>query len=213
MSAPGPASPSEEAVFRLGPLREVAPAAIRELLEIASLVSFPTGRVLFNQGDPLSDDAWLLVTGRLSVRVASGMEKRVMADVWPGEIVGEAALYARGRARSATVVTVTPSTALRIPRALLVEHDDQPALVALEQHLLETMAKRIRSTNTLLQRVVLEQRATGHAAAAAPRPGAAGASPTRPSPSRPSPTRPARPAPPERLTLAQRLARWFDTTD
>lgn len=217
MAEPGTTAAQEEALFRLGPFRGVPSAAVRELLTVTSLVSFPADRVLFLQGDPLSEDAWLLVTGRLSVLVASGDKQRVMADVWPGEIVGEAALYARGRARSATVVTVGPSVVLRIPRSALLASDDQPALIALELHLLETMARRLRTTNVVLQRVVTEQRhGTGAAAAAfgaqtapGPAPKAGPASRSSSSPAKPT----ARPAPEAPLSLAQRLARWFQTSN
>ncbi|MDP2309471.1 MAG: cyclic nucleotide-binding domain-containing protein [Pseudomonadota bacterium] len=204
MSETGSLANLEDAFFRLGPLRGVPPEALRGLLAITTLVTFPAERCLFLQGDPLSEHAWLLVTGRLSVLVTSGGQQRVMADVWPGEIVGEAALYARGRARSATVMTVGPSVVLRIPRSALLESENQPALIALELHLLETMAKRLRSTNVVLQRVITEQRHVRSTAAATLTSNAdrAHASATR---------HPAHEAP--RPTLAQRLARWFHTTD
>jgi CRP-like cAMP-binding protein len=220
------AAAQEDALLRLGPFRGVPQAAVRELLAVTTLVSFPAERVLFLQGDPLSEDAWLLVTGRLSVLVASGSQQRVMADVWPGEIVGEAALYARGRARSATVMTVGPSVLLRIPRSALIENDSQPALIALELFLLETMAKRLRSTNVVLQRVVNEQRhglpkptAPGKAAQGAR---ATGGPPKTGAAVKPA-VRPATPRPPSvasggapestPLSLAQRLSRWFKASD
>ncbi|MDP2313481.1 MAG: cyclic nucleotide-binding domain-containing protein [Pseudomonadota bacterium] len=191
----GTTAAMEEAIFQLVPLRDVPPEAVRALLAMTTLVRFDADQVVFKEGDAPTDDAWLLVTGHMSVCVATGERQRVMADVVPGEIVGEVALYARGRARSATVVTTVPSTALRVPRAALVENDDQPAVVALELHLLETMARRIRDTNAILHRVLIEQRDSP----AAPAPRLGDLAPTAPPPG----------AAAERLTLAQRLARWF----
>jgi CRP-like cAMP-binding protein len=193
------------ALHRLEPLRDVPADAIAELVQITSVARFGVNEAVFRQGEAVGSVAWLLLSGRMSVRVATGPQQRIMTDVWPGEIVGEAALYAKGPTRSATVLTTAPAVALTIPRSALFDHPDQPALIALEMHLLETMAKRLRSTNNVLQCVVNEQRAH---VAEPPRPASSPADAPRA-----AAPRPARPEPPERLSLAQRLARWFDTAD
>lgn len=194
------------ALKRLEPLRDVSPEAIAELVRLTTVVRFSANEPLFRQGDPVGDVAWLLLSGRMSVRVATGRHQRMMADIWPGEIVGEAALYTKGHTRSASVVTAAPTVALTIPRAAILDNPDQPAIIALELHLLEALAKRLRSTNAVLQRVVNEQRSAATAAAAR----RAGYQRTPPV-TAPPPA--AEPEPTEPLSLAQRLARWFDKAD
>jgi len=190
----------------LEPLHGVPPEAVAELVQFTTVVRFGPNQALFRQGDPVGDVAWLLLSGRMSVRVATGRHQRMMADIWPGEIVGEAALYTKGHTRSATVVTAAPTVALVIPRAAILDNPNQPAIIALELHLLEALAKRLRSTNAVLQRVVNEQRSAATAAAAR----RAGYQRTPPVTAAPPA---AQPEPTEPLSLAQRLARWFDKAD
>ncbi|MFN7142954.1 MAG: Crp/Fnr family transcriptional regulator [Myxococcota bacterium] len=191
--------PTENAVRRLEVFRDTPPDAVRELLALAEMVPLAPEQVVYRQGEAIRRDALLLLSGRLSVFVEAGGARRAMTDVWPGEFVGEAGLFTRAPERTATVVASAPGYALRITRGLLADHVDQPAVVALEQHLVHTMSKRISTTNKALQRVLQEKGApSGAPAASAPRP------------PRPATGRPAAPRPAEPLTLAQRLARWWN---
>lgn len=180
---------------KLAPFKTTDPAAVRALLAIAPLVNFAADTIVYRQGEPIRPEALLVVTGRVRVFIEQGGARRNVGDIWPGEFIGEAGLFSGGDVRSANVVCGAPSACLLITRELLREHAGQPALVALEQHLTTVMVKRIRATNTLLLRAVKE-----------PPPAAA------PSAGRSERPRP-RPAPAEALTLAQRVARWFNGTD
>lgn len=83
------------------------------------------GEVLYRQGEP-GTGMHLLRTGRLQVRVAadSGAE-RVVAQVNPGEAVGEIALFT-GRGRAATLVAMRDSTLAFLSRedfeAVMLRH-------------------------------------------------------------------------------------------
>ena len=67
------------------------------------------GQVLFNEGEA-ADAVYLLVSGRLTVASAEG----TLAEIAPGELVGELALLA-GRPRSATVRALRDSLLLALP--------------------------------------------------------------------------------------------------
>lgn len=191
--------PTENQVRRLEVFRDTPVEAVRELLDRAELVPLAAEQVVYRQGEAIKRDALLLVAGRMSVFVEAGGARRAVADVWPGEFVGEAGLFTRTTERTATVVSSAPGWALRITRGLLADNSDQPAIVALEQHLIHTMAKRIGATNKTLTRVLNEQSAqVATLGAKKPEPAA-------------RPERPERkPAEAEPLTLAQRLARWWN---
>lgn len=196
--------PTENAVRRLEVFRDTPPDAVRELLALAEMVPLAPEQVVYRQGEAIRRDALLLLSGRLSVFVEAGGARRAMTDVWPGEFVGEAGLFTRVNERTATVVASAPGYALRITRSLLAEHVEQPAVVALEQHLVHTLSKRISLTNKALQRVLQEKGAHAPAPARPQRP------PARPSQGRPAAPKPAASRPAEPLTLAQRLARWWN---
>jgi CRP-like cAMP-binding protein len=228
--------PADTVVCRLDPFRDVPPEAVRDFLLYAEWVQLGAN-VLFRQGELMRPEAYLLVQGRLNISVEAGGKRQTLADVWPGEIVGEAALFTPATERGATVSSPGPGWALRITPRLLSEQSDHPAVLSLEQHLLKTLARRAAGTNQLIARLRQERERMDRAAAASrePQRGAAAradrpkAEPPRVSHSRPVPdaqagdnrpaaARPASPAarrpepqPPadEPASVFQRISRWF----
>ncbi len=193
--------PNENVVRRLEVFRDTPAEAVRELIAISELVPLAPDQVIYRQGEAIRRDALLLVSGRLRVHLEAGGARRPLADVWPGEFVGEAGLFTRATERTATVTSSAPGWGLRVTRGLLVDNVDQPAIVALEQHLIHTLAKRIHVTNQTLQRALAEK-ATREGAPPLPddiHPIDTPARPPRP-----------RPVPTSELTLAQRLSRWWN---
>lgn len=102
------------------------------------------GERLFAQGDP-GDALYVLISGRLqaSVQVAGGGH-RVVAEMVPGEIVGEMSLLS-GEPRSATVVALRDSVLQLCSRAdfhtLLERHPK------LSMHLTSILIERLRTAN------------------------------------------------------------------
>ena len=120
--------------------------ALVELCSLAPPVSFKPGVTIFNQGDT-SDVALLLIEGKLGVEVSSAGQHREVGQVNVGEIVGETALFAREGKRSATVRALQTSQCLLINKDVLQNASKNEALIAIERHLLATLARRIRRTN------------------------------------------------------------------
>ena len=139
--------------------RGVPVTALHELCAMAPPVSFKPGMTIFTQGDD-SDVALLLVDGLLGVEVTSAGEHREVGHVNVGEIVGETALFAREGKRSATVRALKPSQCLLINQDLLLNASKNPALIAIERHLLGTLARRIRRTNQETSKLWKETGAT-----------------------------------------------------
>lgn len=77
--------------------------------------SIAAGELIFCEGD-VSDDLYVLVHGRLRVVRSTIHGYEPIAEIEPGELVGEFALLT-GNARSATVVAVRQSTVLHLPSA------------------------------------------------------------------------------------------------
>jgi CRP-like cAMP-binding protein len=121
-------------------------ASLHALCAMAPPVNFKAGMTIFNQGDA-SDVALLLVEGRLGVEVSSAGQHREVGQVNVGEIVGETAIFSREGQRNATVRALTSSQCLLINKDLLVDAAQNPAMIAIERHLLGTLARRIRRTN------------------------------------------------------------------
>ena len=126
--------------------RGVDKSALQELCSLAPPVAFSPGTTIFQQGHK-SDVALLLVEGKLSVEVYSAGKTREIGQVNMGELVGETALFAREGRRSASVRALEHSECLLINQELLINSGKNPAVVAIERHLLGTLARRIRRTN------------------------------------------------------------------
>ncbi len=139
--------------------RTVQKRHLEDLVEMAPPVTYFNGDIVFHEG-AAADSAVLVVTGKLVAYVDPGGNRRVLGDSRPGEIVGETALFTRGGKRNATVAAEGVTQCLALSREALTRAARNPAMVALEQHMLGTMARRIRSTNRNIQRVWKEVEAT-----------------------------------------------------
>ncbi|HUO87291.1 MAG TPA: cyclic nucleotide-binding domain-containing protein [Thermoanaerobaculia bacterium] len=107
--------------FRACGLFDSLPADVLEQLEAGLLrVRLGPGEVLFRQGDP-SDAMEVVITGRLGVEVVhSNGAVTGVAELGPGEPVGELQLVSGGD-RTATVVARTETELARLPKALFEE--------------------------------------------------------------------------------------------
>ncbi len=92
---------------------------LKDVARSARVVQLDTDEVLYTEDDA-SDDAGIVIAGRLVVR----RRGRKVAEIGPGEIVGELGLLL-GRARSATVISATPSELLMLDRADLRQAIDE----------------------------------------------------------------------------------------
>lgn len=102
----------------LGPLFEglVAEAA-SEIENALEWLNLRPGAVLFEEGEEASD-AFVLTAGQLAVALGTGAERRIVAHIHPGELVGEMALLADAP-RSATIVALRDSHLIRLPRRVV----------------------------------------------------------------------------------------------
>jgi len=131
--------------------RALADADIDALLSAAPAVAVATGEVLVREGEP-ADHAFLLLTGRLRASLPLGGEgpnrDRTVNEIGAGEVAGESALFLTGGRRTATLTALEPSTVLVLRRELFADlASSNPALVALESHILAGLARRIERTD------------------------------------------------------------------
>jgi CRP-like cAMP-binding protein len=130
--------------------RPVSADEVAWVLRQAPPVEVEAGQVLFREGAP-ADSALLVVHGELVALVGTPDGERVVGTVGAWDIVGETALYATGRARSATVRARRDSTCLEIRRELLDTAGDNAVVAAIEYLLMHTLTHRVRVTNQAIQ--------------------------------------------------------------
>jgi NTE family protein len=127
---------------------EKAPEFIDALGKQVKPVHLKKGDVLYCQGEP-GTGMHILVAGRLQVRVAAeiGGPERVVAQLGPGEVVGEIALFT-GRGRAATLVAMRDSAL-----GFLTREDCESVMV---RH----PAAQLHLSNYIIERLLDAQRHT-----------------------------------------------------
>ncbi len=120
----------------------------RELEKIAQMaeeITIPAGKALLEQGTSgqKAREAYVIVKGSVTVR----RNGRKIAELGPGESVGEMALFDDGP-RTATVVSATDLTVLVLQRQqMLGLVDEMPALAS---KMMQELARRLRESNRKL---------------------------------------------------------------
>ena len=119
----------------------------RSLATYLEELRVPEGRVLFREGD-CSTDLFFVQSGRLTVFLDEPGGGTVrLRTMGPGTVVGEMALYG-GERRTASVVTDTPSTILRLSTEALERMQQRDPHIAAEIHrtVARLLAKRLAMT-------------------------------------------------------------------
>ena len=113
--------------------------------------AFPKNAVLINEGD-VGDALYVIVSGRVKVFASNEAGREFVIDFHgPGEYVGEMSLD--GQPRSASVMTVEPTTCAVVNRAhfreFILAHPD------FALHLIERLIRRMRATTGNLKSLAL----------------------------------------------------------
>jgi CRP/FNR family cyclic AMP-dependent transcriptional regulator len=138
-----PASPTPSATL--------APETLQAIAASGVVRQFPKNTVLINEGDQ-NDSLYILLTGKVKVFASNRAGKEVVIDFHgPGEYVGEMMLD--GLPRSASVITVLPTTAAVVNRAhfreFILAHPD------FALHLIEKLIQRVRRTTESMKSLAL----------------------------------------------------------
>ena len=113
---------------------------------------YPANVVLINEGDE-ADSLYIILSGRVKVYAASETGKQViLSQHGPGEYVGELALD--GGARSASVMTLEPSTFAVVTGASLQEFI--AAHPEFAQHLILNLIQRVRRLTGRVKSLALD---------------------------------------------------------
>jgi hypothetical protein len=114
--------------------------------------TFPPGAVILQEGAP-GDEAYIIVSGTCDVVKAESGESRVVKQLGPGEVFGEAGVFS-ARPRTASVVATSTVTVKRVTReALRLELEGRDWLRAF----FEALADRFISTDAELSRLRAER--------------------------------------------------------
>jgi CRP/FNR family cyclic AMP-dependent transcriptional regulator len=127
------------------------PELLRAIAATGVVRTFPKNTVLINEGD-VGDALYVVLSGRVKVFASNEAGREFVIDFHgPGEYVGEMTLD--GAPRSASVITVEPTTCAVVNRAhfrdFLLAHPD------FALHLIERLIHRVRVTTGNLKSLAL----------------------------------------------------------
>jgi CRP/FNR family transcriptional regulator, cyclic AMP receptor protein len=133
---------------QLSPLQ---PETLRAIAATGVVRAFPKNTVLINEGD-VGDGLYVILSGRVKVYASNEAGREFVIDFHgPGEYVGEMTLD--GAPRSASVITVEPTTTAVVNRAhfrdFILAHPD------FALHLIERLIHRVRVTTGNLKSLAL----------------------------------------------------------
>ena len=145
-----------EDLVRLPMFRGISTPDLEDLLTHMEVVRFAPGERVFEQGEA-ANGALIVVQGQLEARIASDSTERAIGKIHPGELCGEAGFFQRQGLRNARVVAVRQSACVRLSPESMQATLGNPAMAAVEKHLVVSVARRIRLTNLDIQKVWKEQ--------------------------------------------------------
>lgn len=144
-------SPIHQTAPRLDAFAPLQPETLRAIAATGVVRGFPRNTVLINEGD-LGDALYVILSGRVKVFSSNEAGREFVIDFHAaGEYVGEMTLD--GEPRSASVMTVEPTTCAVVSRAqfrdFILAHPD------FAMHLIERLIHRVRVTTGNLKSLAL----------------------------------------------------------
>jgi CRP/FNR family cyclic AMP-dependent transcriptional regulator len=129
----------------------LAEKTLRDIAAAGVVRNFPKNAILINEGDT-ADSLFIVLSGRIKVFASNEAGREIVLSFFgPGEYVGEMSLD--GRPRSASVMTVEPTTCAIVNRAsfreFLLAHPD------FALNLIEKLIQRVRITTENVKSLAL----------------------------------------------------------
>jgi CRP/FNR family cyclic AMP-dependent transcriptional regulator len=133
------------------PLAPLAPETMREIAATGVVRNYPKNTIIINEGE-VGDSLYIVLSGRTKVFASNAAGREVViAFHGPGEYVGEMSLD--GSPRSASVMTVEPTTCAVVNRASFLEF--LPAHPEFALHLIKKLIQRVRLTTENVKSLAL----------------------------------------------------------
>lgn len=105
---------------------------------------YEVDEIICREGDP-SSELYLLRSGKLLICTVQGTEVKALAEIGPGEFIGELSFF-DGKPRSSTIIALEKSTIFQIPKHQIADHlPDWYRFVG------QSLTKKIRRIDSVVQ--------------------------------------------------------------
>jgi CRP/FNR family transcriptional regulator len=106
---------------------------------------------LFHKGD-VGHEMYVVLTGKIHIVDLYGTEEKVLAELGPGEVFGEMAMFEKQHKRSASAVAKEPSQVLVISLEIMNKLLDKKMPEQFLTNIITTLCHRLRLTNSMYMR-------------------------------------------------------------
>jgi CRP-like cAMP-binding protein len=106
------------------------------------------GNVLFRQGDD-GDEMYAILTGKIDVVSEQGSQKEIIAELGPGELLGEMAMFEESHERSASAFAKEPSQVLVLSEEILEKLLEKKMPRKFLANIIRILCHRLRDTNSM----------------------------------------------------------------
>ncbi len=106
------------------------------------------GRILFHKGD-IGHEMYIVITGKVQIVDESLEGDARLADLGPGELFGEMAMFEKSHKRSATARAVENSQLLVLSEDMLVKFLEKKVPRRFLANIIAVLCQRLRVTNSM----------------------------------------------------------------
>ncbi|MFC1489875.1 Crp/Fnr family transcriptional regulator [Candidatus Latescibacterota bacterium] len=133
-------------------LGDLSNEQFEDILSICTKMDFPAGKIIFEEGGS-SNDMYVLTDGAVKVMLW-GVE---ISRIFPINTIGEMGIFT-DEVRSATVITLTKCTLLKITKVQLFNlfNNDRDLYIQFQKSIMLDMSKKLRTNNEAIAKLKSE---------------------------------------------------------
>lgn len=123
---------------------------ISRILDLGMIRPIDKGKLLFKKGD-IGHEMFVLLKGKIDIIDEYGTHKKILAELGPGEIFGEMAMFEKHQ-RSAHALVKEPSQVLVLSEDVLDKMIEKKVPKGFLTNIIAILCRRLRLTNTMYMR-------------------------------------------------------------
>jgi CRP-like cAMP-binding protein len=128
----------------------LAKSEISRIIELGMIRTIDRGKLLFRKGD-VAHEMYIMLTGKIDIIDEYETHKKILAELGPGEIFGEMAMFEK-HVRSAHALVKDPSQILVLSEEVLTNMLEKKIPKAFLANIIAILCHRLRLTNTMYMR-------------------------------------------------------------
>ncbi len=145
-------------VFRI--FQDLTKSEINEIFDMGLIRPIDGGHVLFNKGDE-GREMYVILTGRICVADELGANYNIVAELGPGEILGEIAMFDETHRRTVHAFAKEPTQVLVISEETLKKFIGKKIPKQFLVNIIHTLCHRLGAANAMIMEAKFGKESAG----------------------------------------------------